>query len=194
MNSLRRWPQSACRDGRLLVRSDRCRAGKFADARAVRIAGHDRSSVRAQSRSRPKLAGHSGRCGDAEEIELVLVRRTCGSGMSDDAQIGSRDGEDVAVECDRTDLGVLDRLAAAGVLGRPSTTSRASTPPPTALPVCGMRAASARSSSRRTACPGMRRPSTSRRGGPGRPPDAGRDGRRHHHRPPRWSSGAEVGR
>src|SRR5690606_26394916 len=51
LNSLRKWPPSACRDVRLLIRPDRCRAGKLADARAVRATGHDRSSVRAQGRS-----------------------------------------------------------------------------------------------------------------------------------------------
>src|SRR5690606_27022884 len=73
MNSLRKWPQSACRDVRLLIRPDRCRAGKLADARAVRATGHDRSSVRAQGRSRPTPTGESGRRGDAEEVELALA-------------------------------------------------------------------------------------------------------------------------
>src|SRR5690606_17145353 len=73
MNSLRKWPQSACCDVRLLIRPDRCRAGKLADARAVRATGHDRSSVRAQGRSRPTPAGESGRRGDAEEVELALA-------------------------------------------------------------------------------------------------------------------------
>src|SRR5690606_33720562 len=73
MNSLRKWPQSACRDVRLLIRPDRCRAGKLADARVVRATGHDRSSVRAQGRSRPTPTGESGRRGDAEEVELALA-------------------------------------------------------------------------------------------------------------------------
>src|SRR5690606_14327036 len=73
MNSLRKWPQSACRDVRLLIRPDRCRAGKLADARAVQATGHDRSSVRAQGRSRPTPTGESGRRGDAAEDELDLA-------------------------------------------------------------------------------------------------------------------------